>query len=64
MKRSVNVYVKLNSQMSYNQGGICCMLSIDAKASELIALLLIFIYAFFPLIPDIVKALKKKLKSG
>lgn len=40
------------------------MLSIDAKASELIALLLIFLYAFFPMIPDIVKALKKKLKSG
>ena len=38
------------------------MLSIDANASELIALLLTFLYAFFPLVPDIVKALKKKIK--
>ncbi len=36
------------------------MLNIDIKASELIALLIVFLYAFFPLIPDIFRALKKK----
>jgi hypothetical protein len=38
------------------------MLNIDVKASELIALLIVFIYAFFPAIPDIFRALKKKIK--
>ncbi len=40
------------------------MLSSDVKISELIALLIVFIYAFFPAIPEIIKALKKKLFSN
>ncbi|MFA4916317.1 MAG: hypothetical protein WC560_06575 [Syntrophales bacterium] len=36
------------------------MLSNDIKVSELIALLVVFLYAFFPVIPDIFRAFKKK----